>query len=659
MGFKSVISAPSPSLRHRRIWSLTLRASLIAADGRRSGNIAMALIFALVALMTAAAVVMRSQGSFMGTLFSTESRDSREAAEYGLRAIISELARTPNRRLLVANQSSSAWVAPSSWATSVSATQNPCAVSSTGTYTPPTDIAGATDAAKASVGTQSDKSYWLKSVAYRNQSSSGARSEVKFERSSASGAWSSSTSGSYSASQISLNGVTRGYIQLQVQGEAVQNGVTSTSLVTKEFELVPKCCGRSFGYTYASLASPSASFGQDLRSCPALGLGVMNLVTGANGDGIFDINGKAFDLWENAIGTNQDQAITLNPADAKQLDSNTNLVGSTQQLPPQLTSPVTFQNSGCISSAVTLPADGLAEDHASACADGTETRTVTETVYQEQSGNARSTTTTTGRGSSRVTTTTYSCNSGEYSVSPNTAASSGYAIPVGAILVDNRNTTITSSPLSTKCYVRTTRTTSTTVRLPYCASSGGDYYCRIRYVNNSGSNNVVIDSSSGPVTLLFTDSAATGRIAGGSASFTGTSGFSHVRSGAAATLSDASRFRVVNNILGSQFELKGASGALSGFFDLRYSDVSLSGGGSNANINLSGILWANDLTLSGNATLVNPPSGNCSATTPAAGSTCGILSSLYPSLFDSTASNDVTRPAYDFTPRSIFSLRMF
>ena len=102
---------------------------------------------------------------------------------------------------------------------------------------------------------------------------------------------------------------------------------------------MPKCCGRSFGYTYENLAAPTASFGQDLRSCPAFGQGILNLVTGANGDGIFNTNGKAFDLWEGSIGTNQDQAVTLNPNDIKSLDSDTNLIGTTQVLPPQIELP--------------------------------------------------------------------------------------------------------------------------------------------------------------------------------------------------------------------------------------------------------------------------------------------------------------------------------
>lgn len=644
-------------MRHQIIFSV---------NQNSGGNIVLALILAASVIATGTAIVLRSQGSYLGSFFSSESKESREAALFGHQNIISEMARTPNRGLLLGRFTTTGnLLAPNSWAgTSGSPAANPCAISKVGVNDGvqiyPTSIQGVTDSVKATVKNQTDKSYWLRSVEFKNEAVAGSRSSIKFSRNSVASAWSSSTSGSYSAESVNLQSPTKAYIELEVQGESLQDGKTSISRIRKEYEVVPKCCGRSFGYTYANLTAPVASYGQDLRSCPAIGQGILNLVTGANGDGTFTTNGKSFDLWESSIGTNQDQAVTLNPNDVRALDSNTNLLGSTQELPPQIELPpgASLVNSGCITEGITLPQSGLPGSGLDEACSGSTTTSV-QAIYQQQNGSA--TPNYTGKGKNRVLTSYSGCKTSEFSVSPNTAP----AIPGGGILTDSNQVNLSSqTPIASKCYLSTTRTLTTPN--PYCIEpTSKDYYCIVRYVDISGGGNLKIDTTGGKtVTLLFTDGARTGTggsaVLGATASFTGSGGFAHISDGGnPAPLSDAFRFRVVNDVIGSDFQLKGASGALSGFFDLRYSDVSLSGGGANTNINLSGILWANNLQLNGNATLVNPPSGNCSDPSPAAGSTCALLKALYPGLFDDDPTNDVIVPANDWTPRSVFSLNMY
>ncbi|MCP9776998.1 MULTISPECIES: hypothetical protein [unclassified Cyanobium] len=626
-----------------------------SANQKRAGNIVLALILAAAVIATGAAIVLRSQGSYLGSFFSSESKESREAALYGQQAIISELARTPNRGLLLGRSTTTGGLfAPSSWAASSgNPGQNPCSLSSsTGSPVAPTSISGVTTTSKAAVKNQSDKSYWLRSVEFKNEAITGSRSAIKFSRSNVSSNWNSATTGSYSASAVNLQGATKAYIELEVEGESVQAGKTSISRIKKEYEVVPKCCGRSFGYTFASLAAPTASFGQDLRSCPAFGQGILNLVTGANGNGVFNTTGGAFDLWENSIGTNQDLAVTLNPNDVKSLDADTSLAGSTQKLPPQIALPsgASISNSGCITGQVALPAAGLSPP-SQACTGST----TAETIYQEQTGSARPNYS--GKGKNRVLISYSGCGPNEYSVNPNTAPQ----LPSGAILTDRSQQNLANqSPSPDRCYLLSSRTTAPA---PYCTqvttANGSEFYCKIRYVDISGNSNVSVDTTGGNVTLLFTDGDTTGSILGGTAAFGGNGGFEHVVNGSTAALADAFRFRVVNNVLGSDFQLKGAAGALAGFFDLRYSDVFISGGGGNANVNLSGIVWTNNLDIAGNVTLVNPPSGNCTDPNPAAGSTCALLSALYPKLFDGDPTNDDITPANDWTPRSVFSLNLF
>jgi hypothetical protein len=201
-------------------------------------------------------------------------------------------------------------------------------------------------------------------------------------------------------------------------------------------------------------------------------------------------------------------------------------------------------------------------------------------------------------------------------------------------------------------------------RPAYCVAVGTDYTCRIRYIRLSGNQKVTISRvpisgvTPATVTLMLDDTTSTGSggsaIAGGSISFAGTSGFEHLNaSGDPAPMSDAWRFRVVNRT-SSAVDLNGGATALAGFFDFRASSVTLKGSG-----DLVGILWANNLSLTGSVRLLNPPNGVCSlGASTSAGTVCSMLAAIYPAQFDSISSNDLVIPEYDYTPRNIFSLRL-
>jgi len=548
-------------------------------SSQQGGNIILALIFSFLALATAVGVVTRTQGSYQGSAFGADSRDAREVAEYGIRAIISEMALSRNRRYLVAHNTGSAWVNPDGWVTS-GMKINPCASALVNAL--PSTIAGVTGSSKVSVGGESSKQYWLRSVTYRNDllttsATSGVRRGVKFERSSP-GAWGASpnpTSPAYSVDNLSLASPSRAYITLEVQGESTAGGKTSIARVSKEFELFPKCCGRSFGHTFANLSAPVASFGNDTRACAPVGLGRMSLVTGISG-GTISTAGNALNIQQLASdGTArlQEQVLTRNLADANRtLTTGNKVVYATQSVPAQL-GPSSISNSGCLADSVVLPRDGLSSGHASGCASGSS-------------------------------------------------------------------------------------------RPAYCAAAGSDYTCRIRHIRLSGNQTVTISRvpiagvTPNTVTLMLDDTTSTGSggsaIAGGSISLVGNSGFQHLNaSGNPAAMADAWRFRVINRT-SSAVQLNGGATALAGFFDFRASSVSLKGSG-----DLVGILWANNLSSTGNVRLLNPPNGDCAlGTSSSTGTVCGMLAAIYPAQFDTNPSNDPVRPEYDYTPRNIFSLRL-
>ncbi|MDM7954475.1 MAG: hypothetical protein QUV07_14835 [Cyanobium sp. CZS 25K] len=86
-----------------------------------------------------------------------------------------------------------------------------------------------------------------------------------------------------------LAGFNKGFITLTVEGQVVRNGVVqSTATVTREFEVLPKCCGASLGSggsggLAASKSDPSQSLGGESRFC-----GVeFGMIVGLNGGTIW------------------------------------------------------------------------------------------------------------------------------------------------------------------------------------------------------------------------------------------------------------------------------------------------------------------------------------------------------------------------------------
>lgn len=596
------------------------------------------------------AILQRSTGSYLGSFFSAKGRGSRDAAVYGVKYLISEFAVPGNRKLSIVGES------PSSWSSlPATAVVNPCLGVAT---RPSANIINASNSITTVPGS-TNKKFFLKSISFINDSGSSSRNSVKFSRVNASSPFTSTTSGAFDPNAVNIAGVSRGYLKLTVVGQetGALGVVISSTEISREFEIVPKCCRRSFGYTFLNPASPQPSHGNDLRSCPAFGLGNLNLVVGANG-GVFNANGRAYDLFKGSLNNPQDIAITLNPDDAQTLSNSqqTSLIASTIELPNQLNTGLNnpsipgsacINNSNNVGNQLVLPNDGLIGTVKGNCTSST-TESGTQAVWQE-AGPVE------GTGNNRFCT------------SPKVRGSS---LQSGVTLVNSAKQDLSNqNPNNNTCYLSTSRALVQITPDPYCQPvsrpNGTEYDCLIRHVDFNGQ--IKIDSTGGKVNLLFYDSLPTSLqgnkiIPGGSVAFASGpgSGFVHEFNSAAASIAQADRFAVYNNIIGSDFQLKGATGALAGFFDLRFSDVDLRGGGANSNINLSGILWSNNLSLGGNLTLVNPPSGTCIGDVAdfSPGSTCAILASLYPQLFDGDATNDEIRPAFDWVPRSVFTSSM-
>lgn len=612
---------------------------------------AVVLVVALALILASIAAINRSGSGVLGSLFTTQSKEARETAESGLTEIIGTLNQRNNRGLLVSG------VSPSSWGTvNNPVLQNPC-----NNKVDPTAAAAAIGATGTRpAGGEADQRYFLKSVSFTSvDGATGARSTRTFSRAnSATATFSASNSPAspvFNSDDISLNGDRKGYFTLVVVGEVLRPGTTtviSSAEVRREFQVVPKCCGLSFGNTYANPAAPSPDHGLDQRPCPS-GFGFNPLVVGADGDGTFNSNGNSLTLYRPDSSNPLPTIGTLNPSEdcSPASDCQISWGGNTTllkpvnfELPTLPPPPTSVTKSGCISNSVTLPYSGLASTSSYAKADfppsencTTSTVTVTQDVYQFQ-GKAAVTKTKVGAN----WTTVYTCSS---------TSELGSTLPGGAITVNSSFQNITLDP--NDCYSQTQRTQAQTIGDPYCAynSSESRFDCLIRYID--GNISVRVDSTEAPVRVYMYDADGTSP-AGGTVSFSGGGGIAHKQCATYspscstdAALADASRFQMYGNIDDRNIDLRGNTNALAGFFYFPFADVELRGGG--GTLNFSGILWTNNLTLRGGVEF----------SLPSIADTNTILCGVYPTFCDNDPTNDNIRPQYDFVARSVSSTSLF
>jgi hypothetical protein len=227
-------------------------------------------------------------GSLFGNREQGSSSEARSAAEAGIDEIIATWNQPQNRKLLVSGQSMS------SWATSTTL-QSPCvstdgkATRPGGTGLPTADAKGFGDGEfrDLATGTKNtgDRQFALVSVTYSAGASGAAnRRSISVSSTKTGGA---TTVGSFTGdfsnlinlddpdgTGTSLPGANSGFITVTVQGKVVRGATdVATATVTREFEVLPKCCGASFG------SNASTNLGSDNRAC-----GVeFGLITGING----------------------------------------------------------------------------------------------------------------------------------------------------------------------------------------------------------------------------------------------------------------------------------------------------------------------------------------------------------------------------------------
>lgn len=242
-----------------RLW-LQLLARQPRGRHAREGGFAMALslFVAATVLVGWVALANRSNSSRLGAALQDENREARIAAESGLAVVIDELNRPANRRILVkgqmigvsANPALEPWNQPIT--NNSSALVNPCANTEVKTEERIRPTALAT-----SIGQGENGDYIP--LTGRSGSDRYARRFrlVRYELKNAD----RSTGPDYDPDNVNLRpnpvdpgsntvkfpkrGV--GYVELTVEGQVLRGGkLLSSSRVTQELQVVPKCCNRSF-----------------------------------------------------------------------------------------------------------------------------------------------------------------------------------------------------------------------------------------------------------------------------------------------------------------------------------------------------------------------------------------------------------------------------
>jgi hypothetical protein len=254
-----------------------IRLTLLAALGRRrreGGGAVMGIVLLVVFGVTLSAVAIANQigsGAIRAPLMG-QSREAREAAEAGIMAVISEMNKVENRQLLVEKPGDDGWNAQQRNA----CLATPEAINLGLLNRPPSIVGGPLDPRNGNIRVISDNHKYVVQ-----------RIEVLNPNRSRSAWWDSiiddGQSPDYDSRKVNIVGDSLedlkeqrvGYIRITVEGQyfanSADNEETARALVTREFQVVPKCCFKSFGPGWIGQAGlPSIRelvFGPDDRDC--------------------------------------------------------------------------------------------------------------------------------------------------------------------------------------------------------------------------------------------------------------------------------------------------------------------------------------------------------------------------------------------------------
>lgn len=219
--------------------------------------------------------------------------DALSVAEAGADQVIAVLNQVENRKMLVSGQGMNQW--------STADFTSPCRDKDNKTPGAPTATARSLGDGQFRnlddlVVNTGNRRFALKSVTFA-AGQPGAADRRSDSATTVAGSGITASKGTFSPDLINLQdpadtsgtklpGFNKGFITLTVEGQVIRNGVVqSTATVTREFEVLPKCCGASLGsggsggLAASKGSAPTQSLGGESRFC-----GVeFGMITGLNG----------------------------------------------------------------------------------------------------------------------------------------------------------------------------------------------------------------------------------------------------------------------------------------------------------------------------------------------------------------------------------------
>jgi hypothetical protein len=220
----------------------------------------------LLLLIGMAALGARSTQGFLASVFQGVNREARDVAESAITDFAVTLNREENRWLLVAGNDQL-----EQWSTN-SEHRNLCTGEFVnGKYQPNT--AGPTSANRFIRSNnwqnlltgESSRQFLVEDVRYRyeNRTAGSERADFNF-------ATINANIPSHTVRRAALQGGNRTLLRVTIQGRVQRDGQLSQARVTREFEVVPKCCKRSFGkHSGLGVGDSDPAWGTDpVDECP-------------------------------------------------------------------------------------------------------------------------------------------------------------------------------------------------------------------------------------------------------------------------------------------------------------------------------------------------------------------------------------------------------
>lgn len=302
---------PSPRI------SILQRALLYSRERRHAGYaLQLAIVVAFALIIGIAAFGSRTGAGLIGSVFQGQNRDARDVAESAIAEFGAVMNREANRFLLIDGLNSSD-------TPTAAQHQNPCASYSlvSNAWVKGTPATGVTTRAQDFVETTTDAASNWKNL----DGNSGRQFRVEkieyFYYDKVDGQRKPLTPNS-DAYKFALNGADRTLLRVTILGRVMDgSNERSRARVAREFEVVPKCCKRSFGRNVYS----AKNWGRDKADCPIPllsggGNGIIGSLDGGSPSGsgneldIVDENGNLVTKVLCWAGNKDDAKSDLGPA---------------------------------------------------------------------------------------------------------------------------------------------------------------------------------------------------------------------------------------------------------------------------------------------------------------------------------------------------------